>query len=208
MSRSELLQLGRSQYGINENCWLSNAQSGVIAAGAAALSIFWAQRLPNSARGKNPMIVERLRLTYTCLTAFTTPVTASRALAFCVLDSQPSFSGVSNYRSLFRKQGLLDVLGVDGTVACCNTTPFTPGGAAPSIGNVFATLDLTGFGSSGSTVTREWTWTTGSAAMVGLAPDTTIGLIATAAMDAAGTFQITVETDIQSLPTGYPDPPP
>lgn len=211
MSRSELLSLGRSSYGWNENCWQSSSVSGVIAAGAASGSILWFQRVPLAAGvgARNPLVIERLRVRYTCITSFTTPVTAGRGIGFCLIDARPSVAGAGR-SNLLRKQNLLSLgagSGNDGEVRIIGTTPFAPTGAAPSVADVFASLPLSGLGTSGNSVDREWEWNTGSAAMASVIPGAYLALITTAAMDAAGTFELCVESDIQGLPTDYPDPP-
>ena len=99
MSRSEFIQLARSSYHVSEDGYIVTARSGIIAAAQPALSLLWNWQLPNAPTfGAPPIILERLRLTYTCLTAFTTPVTAGRGLAFvklgCVLTIWPREHGI------------------------------------------------------------------------------------------------------------------
>lgn len=204
MSRSELLSLGRSTYGVDENCLIVTARSGIIAAGAAADSIFWAfEPVYPSSILHTRIVLERLRLQYTCLTAFTTPVTAGRELAFCTISEMPT--GVSGQAvSIVRKEQLFGEGGPASIVRVSNTAPLSYAGDPVDHDNIFARVSLAGYGAAGATFIKEWRWDTGSAAMVNVRADLPVALIAPQAMDAAGTFELVIEADYQSLPTGYP----
>lgn len=205
MSRSELIQLARSTYGAAENGFVSTALSLEIAAAAPALSIFWAWQIPTNPAiiGQFPVALERLRLQYHCITAFTDPTTAGRSLAFCKLDALPSGS-TSNFRSEKRKSTLF---GGAPTVLITNTGTLTPGGAAPSLNDLFAIANLSALGHEGDVFDHTWEWTTGSTEMIALIPGDVIGLVNPQAMDAAGTFCLAVEAEVQGVPSTLPIPP-
>lgn len=201
MSRSEILSLARSTYGVNEQCTLVSSKSNVIAAAQPALSLFWSMATPNFLF--SPVILERLRLQFTCVTAFATPVVAGRALAFCTLDGLPSAVGVSNNSSSIRKQTLFSE-GFSAAPLMTSVSNLTPTGAPPDLDDVFAQVSLAGYGTAGAVYEKEWNWNTGSAAMVSLVPGQVIGLFCPAAMDAGGTFELVVEADFQGMPEDYP----
>jgi hypothetical protein len=205
MSRSELLSLGRSTYGVNENSWVSAAMTGTVAAGAVALAdVFWLCRTPTAAAGKTPMVIERIRVRFTCLTAFTTPVTANRALGLCILPALPALVGTAPLANNFRKQNLFGGGATDAQVAACNTTPFNAAASPPAITDVFGVMSLAAFGTSGASLEKTWEFNTGSAVMANVIPGQIIALVSPFGMDAAGTFQLAVECDLQALPLGYP----
>lgn len=205
MSRSELLSLGRSTYGVDENCLIVTSRTGVIAAAAIADSIFWAFRpdYPSSILDTR-VVLERLRLQYTCITAFTTPVIAGRELALCTLSQLPTPAGSAS--SIVRKEQLFGEGSSAGVALVSNTLPLVYAGDPVDHDDIFARVSLAGYGTAGATFIKEWRWDTGSAAMVNVPTDRPVAIIAPQAMDAAGTFELIIEADYQSLPTGYPDP--
>ena len=93
MSRSELIQLNRTTYGVANACYRYTGMSGVIGAGLAdgAVVAAWdfSQFLPQS----HPYFIERVRVDVTTITAFAVPVTAGRALALTRLDAMPVAAG-------------------------------------------------------------------------------------------------------------------
>ena len=126
MSRTELLALTRSSAGVSDDGLIVTSRTGIIAAGAPALSTFWAFE-PNygsSILDTFPIVLERLRLQWTCITAFTTPVVAGRELALCLLDVMPSPSG-SDHSNHIRKNFL--AAGNAGGASVSTTAPLTIG---------------------------------------------------------------------------------
>lgn len=204
MSRSELLQLARSTSGVSENGVIVTARTGVIAAGAAASSVFWAYQpdYPSTVLDTEPCVLERLRLQWTCITAFGTPVTAGRELALCGLEVMPS-SGGSNH-SVVRKQNIFGE-GLGGTTVVSNTAALAIG-TPPDLNRIFGRVSLAGHGASGASLIKEWRWDTGSAQMLQVLRASPVGVICTTAMDAAGTFELVIEAEYQCVPEGWPVP--
>lgn len=204
MSRSELIQLARSTYGVGTNGFISASLSLDIGAGAAAFSAFWAWQFPNNpALGVFPMVLERLRLQYACTTAFTDPTTAGRSLGFCkVADFPTGGGGTSNFRSQLRKSTLFNG-GANG-VSISSTSPL---GTVPDPSDhMFAIANLATLGHEGDVFDHTWEWTTGSSQMIALQPGDIIALVCPQAMDAAGTFCIAVEAELQAVPQSLPQP--
>lgn len=199
MARSELLQLARSSYGVSTNGIQTVASSLEIAAGALPLDIFWAWQIPpNLSRP----VLERLRVTYSVIQPFTAPETAGRLLAFCLLDSLPSGVGVSNLRNTLFKSGLFST-GNGPLITSVSTLP--PSGAPPDLNDVFTVLDVSAAGSAGDRVEWERKWTTGDAQMITVFSGQVLGLITPFGMDAGGTFSLTVEAELQSVPEELPN---
>ena len=208
MSRSELIQLARSTYGVSENGYIVVGRSGVIAAAQPAMSLLWNWSLPNAdAFGVHPLVLERLRLQWTCITPFAVPVTAGRGLAFCKI---PQFSsagggGTAPVNNILAKNVLTNAT-FGQQLAMANTTAITPPASPPVLTGVFAQLCLTGYGLAGATVDKEWRWTSGDAQMISFAQSEVIGLICPNAMDIVGTFELIVEAELQSVPSDLPQP--
>lgn len=200
MSRSEILQLARTTFGVALDSFVSTASSGVIAAATPARSVLWAWNLATLSL-PFPIVIERLRLKYTCLTAFTTPVTAGRQLAFGTIAALGA-TVTGNNRSCVRKSSLAAANTQLPIVA--NTGPVTAD--LVDLDTLFARLSIAGAGASGNTVERTWEWNTGSAGMLAALADSILVLTNPVAMDAAGTFEVTVEADVASVPDGYPSP--
>lgn len=203
MSRTELLSLTRSSAGVSDNGLIVTSRTGVIAAGAGALSTFWGFQpsFPSSVLTANPVALERLRLQWTCITAFTTPVLAGRELAFCQLAEMP---GIGGSNSCTVRKGSLDGAAAGGGVACVsNTAPLTQT-TPPDPNDIFARVSLAGYGAAGATLIKEWRWDSGSAQMISQLLTEPIGLICTNAMDAGGTFELVIEADYQAVPEGWP----
>lgn len=196
MSRSELLSLARSTYTVSGNGVVSVAQSGVIAAAVPARSLLWAWAVPTSLP-EFPIVIERLRLQYTCITAFTTPVTAGRSLAFGFIPTLGA-AITGNERNTVRKTNLSH----DTDPVIANTAPVSADLVATN--TLFARMSLAGFGTAGASKDQTWEWTTGSAQMISILAGTLLALTNPVAMDAAGTFEIVVEANLMGVPDGYP----
>jgi hypothetical protein len=206
MSRSELIQLSRSSYGVSSNGFIAVSRTGEISAEQPALSLFWAWELPSSTFAAYPCVLERLRLQYTCLTAFTSPVAVGRGLAFVKLTDAPGGgTGTGPVNHVLRKDVLLNSLS-GGGILTSNATALEPPTTPPSLDDVFAQLSLAGKGNAGDTVDKEWKWTSGDAQMVTLLPGDIIGLMCPSDMDAAGTFELVIEADLQGVQQDLPEP--
>lgn len=206
MSRTELLQLARSSAGTSDNGLILTARTGVIAAAAPAMSIFYATQpsYPSTILDTAPVVLERLRLQYTTITAFTTPVTAGRELALCKIEALPL--PVGSRKSAVRKSALFGETGGGSGQVVADTGPLAPVGAAPSLDDVFGRVSLAGYGTAGATFTKEWRWDTGSSQMISVPFTDPVAVICTSAMDAGGTFELVIEVDYQCVPIGWPVP--
>ena len=96
--RSEILLLALTTYDTSNACFISTAKSGLIAGAVPARSVLWAWELPASLPSTQRMYLERVRIQFTTITAFTVPVTAGRGLALTRLLTMPTggAGGVSN----------------------------------------------------------------------------------------------------------------
>jgi hypothetical protein len=203
--RAEFLQLARSTWGVSDQCLLSTAMSGEIAPDAPAQSVFWSWTVPSNFPTDFPLVLERLRLQFTTITAFTTPVVADRALAFGLLDGTPS-TGSATLRTQLGKAGLSQFGVFNGTVRMAQTAPLALSGDPPAIADSIGVALLAGYGASGATFDRTWRWDGSETSMISLLPGAVVCLYTPFGMDPGGTFVVAVEADIQGLPDNYPVP--
>lgn len=221
MAKQSVLQLGRGAngYSISDNCYRICAKSGVIGAAAAANSIFFSMRpgTPDSPEFPAVVTIQKIRLQYTTITAFTVPVTAGRSLAIGTSQSGATAAGGTLISSPFNKGGgfetsVLDS-GLDGQIMMATTAPLS--GVTLQAGQPrFAELSLAGYGAAGATVDKTWDLSCNDADPLIIATQATgrfanyeqLVLFNPAAMDAAGTFEIVLELDVCELPENFPFP--
>lgn len=208
MSQQSILQLVRGQNGFRPGdcCYRYSASTGVIAAGLAANGVVFGMLAGQPGNGLHGYI-ERIRLQYTCITAFGTPITAGRALAISGPTAGGlSFSGGTNVIP-FEKGNSPNGASVFTAAAggqCMIATTGALTGPVPD-GIRLATLSLAGAGNAGDVVDKTFDFTGDDTAPIAI--DAFAGLrlmvYAPQLMDATGTFQLVVEVDTNELPVNY-----
>lgn len=165
-----------------------SAQTGTMAAALAANSVVFAMRAP--ATGSSSIVVDRLRMAFTTIAAFTTPLTASRRLAvFRATNAGAEVSGGAA-ASVRAK----DAAGAASTVALAliaTTVGLTVGGLALEAAPL-ATMDLTSVGTAGARLEQIYELAPPKSEEWLFNPGEYIAIVNPAAMDAAGTWQLTI----------------
>lgn len=204
MSRSEIITLHRQASSseppgtnLTSGCTFTGV-SGVIGPGVAALTrLFWV-----FAPTTNQItLLERLRITFTCVTSFTTPITATRAIGLFALHTL-AIGPVSSMMSARSKAGLNG--NVEGQQWLCNTTPYDISADAPTMNRMIVSASLAAFGNAGDHFEKVWEWHTGSASMIRIPSSNGgsafgsdgIGIASPSGMDAGGQFIIGIEADV------------
>lgn len=170
--------------------------TGTIGAALAANSSVFAMRLDPGAGSINAYI-ERIRLQYTTIVAYTTPVTAGRRLAL-YRGSGAAASGGTSITTVAKKGSTSidsEIETAQGGAASIATT-----GALIVTGityetNQIAEMSLTHVGAAGAFSEVLWEFAATESAPIVLAPGQLIAIRNPAAMDAAGTWQLTVRVD-------------
>lgn len=211
MSQQSILQLARgvTGYRSGDNCWRFAGSTQTLAAALAANSVLYSMRAaPNTPGNIRGAYIERVRLQYTCLVSFTTPITAGRGLTLiglanstatggAAVTAQPKGSNSSNIVSVFDGTTLIATTGALGVVT---------GTGRP----VYGYASLAGLGNAGDRATFEWTFSGGDTAPIAVSNGGGInatlqnfGVGLSQAMDAAGQFELAVEVDTCELPLNY-----
>lgn len=187
-------------------CFRYSASTGVIAAGLAANAILFQMLAGQSDRRQ--AFIERIRLQYTCLTAFAAPLTAGRSLVI----AQPSVFSASavggNLVAPFYKgtQGS-NILSLYETFTGGSCRIATTGsiGVATAAPARLATLSLAGFGNAGDRLTTEWLFTGDECAPLwgNSLLSRLLWIYAPQTFDAGGTFELVVEVDTNETPRFY-----
>lgn len=196
-------QLYRGSYssGIPERGQAGSALTGIVA--AAADGTVWTLRYPEttvlpgkSTRETKRLYVQRIHVQYVTLTAFTTPVTAGRALR--LVRGAPTSGTASNpsggaaYVMVHKRSDeVTETLGV-GRVALT--------GVLTTTGITFETnplqrIMLAQAGSSGNSYDEAWRFDGIEADPIYLLPGELLAIATDSAFDAAGTFQLQVDVD-------------
>lgn len=212
MARTPIIQLEGTRYGASHNSFTAIGKTGTIAAGLAANSILCAWQVPVSppfssdpGTAFNPFFLERVRLQWTTLTAFTTPVTAGRSLALVPLSELPT-GGASG--TLVDKQFFGPASSP--SVVIATTGALTYAGTIPT--DFYAQLPLAGSGTSGANAEKIWSWNANDVSPIALHPTDDgsgnavpliVGVMNPVAMDAGGTFELLVEMDGELLPNFF-----
>jgi len=179
----------------------ASALTGTVA--AAADGTIWTFRYPEttpmpgaSRKSGKRLLIQRIELQYTTVTAFGTPVTAGRALR--LVRGAPTSGTASNpsggaaVTAVRKRSDLSDeTLGV-GRIA---TT-----GVLTTTGITFETsplrrVVLVGYGTAGATYSKVWRFDGTASDPVYLLPGQLIAIATDAAFDATGTFQLGVDVD-------------
>lgn len=169
--------------------------TGTIAAALAANSSIFAMRLdPGSAK---KAYIERIRIAYTCLVAFTTPLTAGRRLAVyrgsgAATSGGTAISTVAKKHSISAGSEFETAQG--GDVRIASTGALTVTGITFEA-NEFATFPLVHVGNAGNFFEAVFEFNTNESAPIVLEPGQLMAIRNPAAMDAAGTWQATIRVD-------------
>ncbi len=196
-------QLYRGSYasGIPERGQAGSALTGIVA--ATADGTLWTLRYPetsvmpgNSTRETKRLYVQRIHVQYVTLTAFTTPVTAGRALRLVrgapTSGTASNPSGGSAYVMVHKRSDVdSETLGVGrvATTAVLTTTGLTFE-TAP-----LQRIMLVQAGSSGNSYDEAWRFDGIEADPIYLLPGQLLAIATDSAFDAAGTFQLQVDVD-------------
>lgn len=172
------------------------ATTGTIAAALAANSSVFAMRLDPGAGSINAYI-ERIRLQYTTIVAYTTPVTAGRRLALYRGSGAAASSGTAITTVAKKDSGSIDseietAQGGDARIA--TTGALTVTGITFET-NQIAEVSLTHVGAAGGFIEEVWGFSATKSAPIVLSPGQLIAIRNPAAMDAAGTWQLAVRVD-------------
>ena len=178
------------------NAFSLSSITGTIAAALGANSSIFAMRLDPGA-GNKKAYIERIRITFTCIVVFTTPLTAGRRLAI-YRGSGAAASGGTALATVAKKHsasGDSEVEAAAGGDARIATT-----GALTITGityetNEFATMSLVHVGNAGNFFEEVFEFNASESAAIVLEPGQLLAIRNPAAMDAAGTWQASVRVD-------------
>lgn len=178
-----------------------SSQTGTIAAALAANSSVFAMRLDPSAAPKRAFI-ERVRLAFTTIVAFTTSITASRRLALyrgalAAASGGTAIATVAKKHSASADSEFEAAQG--GDIRIASTGALTVTGITFET-NEFATMPLTHVGNAGNFLEEIFEFATTESAPIVLEPGQLLAVRNPAAMDAAGTWQLSVRVDWHEAP--------
>lgn len=216
MSQQSIYQLG---YGSRNNragnyCFRYSGKTQTMSAALAANSVVFAMNVGPFVTAEAPAIeyVESIKLTWTTIVAFTTPITAGRALRLSLgtnvaptggtlLTPFKKSSSNTEQESMFQTE-------TGGTVRIATTVAL---GGTAATGSSGGDLVLTGFGNAGATLTQTFDFTQTAPLCFSQPPADpiiealqSIVIFAPQAMDAAGTWELAVDVDTCRLPPGFP----
>lgn len=172
------------------------AQSGTIAAALAANSSVFAMRLdPGTTK---VAYIERLKIQFTTIVAFTTPVTAGRRLALFRGSGAATSGGTAapavSKGTTSPPSEFLIAQGGDSRIS--STGALTVTGITFET-DPLAVFSLTHVGAAGAF--SEWVWDANQHTPIILQPGQLLAVRAPVAMDAAGTWQFSITADYYEL---------
>lgn len=225
MSKFQYYNLDRSNnsptiINASGNGLIHTGATGIIAAGLAANSVLVGIRVLSSyqlsgldsVRSQGlPVYLERAKITYTCTTAFTTPITAGRSLIL----QKATISGASGglitggqaLNTGIKGNGASSPQPFDTSVAGTNlriatTTGLTLNG--PVVGSqIIGRMPLTGHGNAGNSLEYEYLATGEHTSPAAFFVEQAFLISNPQAMDAGGQFELTVELCWQYLPLRF-----
>lgn len=178
------------------NCYSLSSVTGTLAAALAANSSVFAMRVdPGSA--KNAW-VRRVYIAYTTIVAYTTAVTAGRRLALYRGSGAAASGGTALSTAVIAKDSTAsnsEVQTSEGGDARISTTGALTVTGITFEANEFATVSLTHVGAAGAFVEREWLWDDRAEHPLVLRAGQLLALRNPVAMDAAGTWQVSLTVD-------------
>lgn len=177
----------------------ASGTSGIIAAAAGAGAAFWAMRLDPSSSPR--AMIERIRLEYTTLTAFTTPLTAGRRLGLFRGTSAAASGGtlLPPVQKWTPSQGSEFLNANGGDIRIATTGALTVTGITWEA-NALREMSLAHVGAAGAYREAIWEFHASENHPIVLEPGQLLGIRTIPAMDAAGTFQISVSMDWHEAP--------
>lgn len=190
--------------------WSLSGSTGTMAAALAANSVVFAMgAIADTARisqpiQRAPVEIEAMRVTFTAIVAATTPVTAGRFLRlFKGSDNaQVLPTGGADITPIPKRTkdqtadtGLQAGVARIATTAALTTTGFTRGSVP------LATMDLTGLGAAGSRFQFEFFFEKRQGSPLWLDPGEILVISNPSQIDAALTWQLTVDVDYRSRDT-------
>lgn len=177
-----------------------SAVTGVVGAALAANSSVFAMRLdPSSAR---LAFIERIRLQYTTIVAYTTPLTAGRRLALFRGSGAATSGGTAITTSVTKNTASAasefnTAQGGDMRVATTGALTVT---GITFEADPIRTMSLVHVGNAGNYAEMLWEFHASECAPVVLQPGQVLAIRNPAAMDAAGTWQLVVNVDWHEAP--------
>lgn len=175
--------------------------TGIIAAALVANSPVFAMRLDPSSAPKRAFI-ERIRLHFTTIVAFTVPITASRRLAIyrgagAATTGGTAITTVAKKLSTSSDSEFEVAQGGDVRIASTGAL----GVASITFeANEFATMPLTHVGAAGNFLEQVFEFNASESAQITLEPGQLLAVRNPVAMDAAGTWQLAVRVDWNEAP--------
>lgn len=179
----------------NRNFGVAEA-TGTIAAALAINSTIFAMRLSPV----SPVLafIERIRIQYTTIVAYTTPVTAGRRLGVYLGTSSASPSGGTAIATVGKKDRTApdsQFEAAQGGDARISTTGALTVTGSTFDTNAMALMSLVHVGAAGAFVEEVFEFNASESAPLILQPGNVIAIRNPQAMDAAGTWQATVRVD-------------
>jgi hypothetical protein len=183
-----LVQLGHA-YAVASN-------TNTISAALGANSCLFAMRLDPSA-GSITARIERIRVSYTCLVAFTVPLTAGRRLALyrgsgAATTGGAAIATVAKKDSTSPASEFENAQGGDVRIATTGALGVT---GVTFEANEFAQMPLAHLGAAGNFMEQVFEFSASESAPIILQPGQLIAIRNPQAMDAAGTWQMAVRVD-------------
>jgi hypothetical protein len=171
------------------------ATTGVMAAALAANSTIFAMRLDPGA--SNRAFIERLRIEYTTLTAYTVPVTAGRRIGL-FRGTGAAASGGTGIAQPNAKHSIADTsefsVANGGDIRIATTAALTVTGITYEA-NAYREMTLSHVGTAGGYREVVWEFNSCENQPIQLDPGQLIAIRNIPLMDAAGTFQLSVSAD-------------
>lgn len=177
------------------------AVTGVMAAALAANSPIFGMRIAPSPGNTMRARIDRVRLQWTTLTGFTTPVTAGRRLELIRASAAPLGGGSAITDIGKRYNGLPESMFDEsngGDVRIATTAALTQAGVVYEPVPV-RIMTLSHVGAAGGFSDREYIMEPSEEKELVLAPGELMVIRNPVAMDAAGTFQLGVEVDWREI---------
>lgn len=178
------------------NAYAASAVSGTIGAALASGSSVFAMRLDAAA----PMraYIERIRLQWTTVVAFTTALTVGRRLALHRGSSgTPTFGGTTVVPVKKHSAGAVDseFLGAAGGAIAISTTGALTVTGITVEADPIRTMSLAHVGAAGAFFEQIWEFSGGESYPCVLEPGQSLHIRTPVAMDAAGTWSLAVSVD-------------
>lgn len=176
------------------------ATTGTIAAALAANSTVFAMRVDPGASRR--AFIERVRLEFTTLVAYTTPVTAGRRLALYGAQLSGTPTGGTAIATAMPKHGIADTSEFSaangGDIRIASTGTLTVAGTVNA--TPFREMSLAHVGAAGGFREVLWEFSAHESQPIQLDPGQAILVRNPTAMDAAGTWHLAVAVDWYEAP--------